>query len=157
MYKIAGLLLFVSVFLFGCLEPPVCSSPGSSGCVPPSPTATATIGPTPTIAVNATATIQVGQPRVIELKIYHTLYDPASITVHAGELITLLATSQYIAHHHGVTIDELGLNVDVQTPFDSTGTPITFTAPSTPGNYKIYCKTCYAGHPDIEATLVVQP
>lgn len=103
----------------------------------------------------------------IKLDIYHTGYEPSTITVNKGDKVKILAVAGPGTgwHKHAVTIDEYGINQAVRTEDDKNPQVIEFTADKT-GSFRIYCGTCddadgfgkgvKGTHPAIQATLIVK-
>ncbi|HUG14542.1 MAG TPA: cupredoxin domain-containing protein [Thermomicrobiales bacterium] len=79
-------------------------------------------------------------------------FDPDTISVSAGSEVTI-ALENPGAIPHSFTIDEADVDVELDAGESET---FTFTAPSEPGEYEIYCKI--AGHREagMVATLVVE-
>ena len=108
-----------------------------------------------------------GEVKEFKLLVSHGGYNHARITVNKGEVVRILATTQKSQewHKHGLTIDEYGINVAVQSSDLSNPVKIEFTADKV-GTFKIYCKTCNdddgwkgkqgSTHPNIQATLEVK-
>jgi plastocyanin len=72
----------------------------------------------------------------IEVVLMDTMtFEPSSITVSPGETVTLNVTNEG-ALPHNFSIE--GLDVDVDVAAGETETA-TFTAPSSPGEHKIFC------------------
>jgi len=100
------------------------------------------------------------------MTISHTFYNPSTITVNNGDMVRINAISARgtglesgLGHNHGITIDEY--NINVAAPSETTPVVINFVADKE-GTFTIYCKSCWDGpfgreHPDIRATLVVNP
>ena len=134
------LLLLAVIFVAGCTQP---VTPG-----PP--------GPNPN--TNETA-----QFKEVSMMIGHTFYNPVTITVERGQTLVIKAVAAQGtgSHNHGITIDEYSINEAVTTEAASNPVIIRFNA-NKPGTFNIYCKTCWdgpfgRGHPDIKATLIVNP
>ena len=78
-------------------------------------------------------------------------FAPATITVHAGQPVTLALTSSQGVH--GLASDELGIAQTMIVP-GKTET-VTFT-PAKPGTYVVHCSVpCGAGHADMKLTVNV--
>jgi len=117
---------------------------------------------------NQTTTAPPSAPGIKEfsMTIGHTFYNPSTITVNKGDTVRIMAVSATgtglesgVSHNHGITIDEYNINVAI--PSETRPVVISFVADKT-GTFSIYCKTCWDGpfgreHPDIRATLVVNP
>jgi len=91
--------------------------------------------------------------------IFHTRYEPNSISVNHGELVRLnVVTAKGTASYmHGITIDEYGISKLVTS--ETIPEAIEFVAEKK-GTFQIYCGTCDQGpfgreHPDIRLTLTV--
>ncbi len=80
------------------------------------------------------------------------------VSVKQGDKLRFLATSDLLAHSHGITIDDYGINEVIKVEDESKPKVIEFVA-SKAGTFKIYCKTCLTGifgpHPWMEAELEV--
>ena len=103
-----------------------------------------------------------GGTKTISIEIQHTGYVPNTITVNKGDHVKFLVNTAAgtSTHHHGITIDEYGINQIVQTEDKNSPQAIEFDATKA-GTFKIYCGTCKDGifgaeHPKIEATLIVR-
>lgn len=88
-------------------------------------------------------------PRIITMKAGDFFFDPKSISVKAGETVTITFTNS--TGHHDFSIDELGLRQPI-----SAGGSVTITAPSTPGRYAYYCSIGAHRTLGMEGTLVVE-
>ncbi|WP_163970453.1 cupredoxin domain-containing protein [Oceanobacillus halotolerans] len=74
-------------------------------------------------------------------------FDQEEYTVNAGETTDIQLTIDEGAH--GISIDELDLNID--------GEGSATITPEEPGEYTIYCNLpCGEGHDEMTATLIVQ-
>lgn len=91
-------------------------------------------------------------PRVIEVSAGESRFEPAVITVAAGERVVLKARTTD-GKKHGLSIKELG--VKVALPKTGEVVPIEFTAGER-GTYTIACSVyCGSGHSRMRAQLVV--
>ncbi len=81
--------------------------------------------------------------KTIEIKDFK--YSPATLTVKAGEKITVIDRD---ASGHSVTADDGSFDSGVLTK----DVPGTITAPTKPGTYAFHCLP----HPSIQGTLVVE-
>ena len=80
-------------------------------------------------------------------------FDPAKVTVHAGELTTFRLTSKEGVH--GLGSDALGLPATTIMPGKMAA--VTFT-PKKAGTYKLPCTiVCGAGHAEMAMTVIVLP
>jgi len=79
-------------------------------------------------------------------------FDPETLTVKAGEQVEI-ALSNDGATDHNMSIDEADFDEDLDS---NDAESFTFTAPDSPGEYKIYCDV--PGHEDagMTATLIVE-
>ncbi len=91
--------------------------------------------------------------------IFHTRYEPSSISVKQGSLVKLnvLTAEGTSTYMHGITIDDYGINQLVTS--ETSPTAITFKA-DRKGTFAAYCGTCPNGpfgreHPDIRMTIIV--
>ena len=77
--------------------------------------------------------------RVIEIKADSYFFKPDTITVEAGEPVTLSVTNEATFFPHNLTIKapEAGVDIVIETRAGETASA-TFT-PTTPGTYEIYC------------------
>ena len=108
---------------------------------------------------SGTETPTAGEVKEFTIAITHTSgYSPNTFTVNKGDTVRFLATSDPIAHKHGIAIDELGVNVEVTKSPSQSPQAIEFVADEA-GSFRIYCKTCESGplgaHPWITGTLTV--
>ena len=85
----------------------------------------------------------------IIMKSGNFFFEPNQISVSAGEEvhITFLENSGF----HTFVIDEINLNESIET-----GTTISFTAPSDPGNYAYYCDVGSHRSMGMEGVLIVK-
>ncbi len=91
--------------------------------------------------------------------IFHTRYEPGSISVRPGSMVRLnvLTAEGTSAHMHGIAIDDYGINELVTS--ETAPKAITFKA-DRKGTFTAYCGTCANGpfgreHPDIRMTIIV--
>lgn len=91
--------------------------------------------------------------------IFHTRYEPNTISVKQGSLVRLnvLAAEGTSSHMHGIAIDDYGINELAAS--ETTPKAITFKA-DRKGTFTAYCGTCAEGpfgreHPDIRMTIIV--
>lgn len=75
-------------------------------------------------------------------------FTPSTITAQTGQQVNVTFTNEGV---HTFAIDELGLDKKVNA-----GGTISFTAPSTPGNYRFYCSVGSHAALGMEGTLIVQ-
>ncbi len=94
--------------------------------------------------------------------IFHLGYAPKSFEVGKGDVVRFNAVLEpgTSTHKHGITIDEYGINVLVDSEDKNNPQVIEFAADQV-GTFKIYCKTCEEGifgkgHPPISAELIVK-
>ncbi len=90
-----------------------------------------------------TSTTSAVSGKTIEIKDFK--YAPATLTVKAGEKITVINRD---ASGHSVTADDGSFDSGVLTK----DVPGTITAPTKPGTYAFHC----VPHPSIQGTLVVE-
>lgn len=76
-------------------------------------------------------------------------FDPAAITASPGQQVSISFTGNEGVHTF--VIDELGLKKSI-----TVGTFVTFTAPSTPGNYAYYCDVGAHRKLGMEGVLMVK-
>lgn len=163
------LLLLVLVAISACIAPaapaapkpnviPNITSPAPQPNVTPPPIPAPTNSTTPTAPSIANVSVQ-----EVKMMIFHTSYNPNTITAKVGQKVRISAVADFgtSAHKHGVTIDALAVNRAVVTTDASNPEIIEFT-PTTAGTFTMYCGTCKdgifgTGHPDIRGTLTVQP
>lgn len=93
------------------------------------------------------------------ITVLHTRYEPNSISVRQGSLVSLnVVTAEGTSSHmHGIAIDGYGINALVTS--ETTPKAVTFRADSK-GTLTAYCGTCANGpfgreHPDIRMTIIV--
>ncbi len=99
------------------------------------------------------------QTEEFNVTIFHTSYEPSSISVKQGtfvrlNLFTAPGTSSYM---HGITIDGYGINELVTS--ETTPDVVMFRA-DRKGTFSAYCGTCANGpfgreHPEIKLTIIV--
>jgi cytochrome c oxidase subunit 2 len=88
----------------------------------------------------------------IDISAANWKFTPSTITVEAGQLVTLHVTAT--SGVHGIQSDELGIPKTAIAP--GKFVDVTFT-PKTPGTYKIHCAIpCGPGHGDMIITIVVK-
>lgn len=98
------------------------------------------------------ATPAASGPQVVNIKSLHMVLDVTTVTVKAGQPVRFVFVNGDDEKHNLVGIGE-GMNL--LSPDVPAGQTITYnwTAPSTPGTYKVVC----AYHPTVIFSLVVQP
>ena len=79
-------------------------------------------------------------------------FDPDTLTVKAGEEVQI-ALSNDGAIKHNMSIDDADVDQDLDGGDSKT---VTFTAPASPGEYKIYCNIPGHEAAGMEATLIVE-
>jgi plastocyanin len=79
-------------------------------------------------------------------------FDPESLTVKAGEDTEIALVNDGSAKHN-FSIDEVDVDVDLSA---NDGKSFTFTAPDSPGEYKIYCDIPGHESAGMVATLIVE-
>ncbi len=91
--------------------------------------------------------------------IFHTRYEPNSISVKQGSMVKLnvLTAEGTSSHMHGITIDDYGINELVTS--ETKPKTMTFRADGK-GTLVAYCGTCLNGpfgreHPEIKMTIVI--
>ncbi|MEK7442770.1 MAG: cupredoxin domain-containing protein, partial [Chloroflexota bacterium] len=91
-------------------------------------------------------------PQVVNIKSQHMVLDITTVTVKAGQPVRFVFVNGDDEKHNLVGIGE---TVNLLSPDVSAGQTMTYnwTAPSTPGTYKVVC----AYHPTATFSLVVQP
>ncbi len=159
-----ALLAVIAILLIaGCKAgqqpPPQASAPLSEQQAPPQPPELPAAPPAETGQEEAEK-IEAVTSNEVRMTIYHTGYEPSAIKVKKGSTMKIMATAQPVAHRHGITIDEFGVNEPVLSADENNPTVVTFI-PTQAGMFKIYCRTCWDGpfgrdHPDIQATLIVE-
>ena len=79
-------------------------------------------------------------------------FDPDQLTVKAGENVEIALVNNGSVKHN-LSIDEVDIDVDLN---QNNGISFDFTAPDSPGEYKIYC--AIPGHESagMTATLIVE-
>ena len=88
----------------------------------------------------------------IDLVASNWKFTPGTITVKAGEPVTLHVTSSEGVH--GLQSDELGIKQTMVMP--GKFVDVTFT-PTKPGTYQVHCSImCGAGHRDMVLTIKVE-
>lgn len=87
--------------------------------------------------------------RTINMKTGNFFYDPASITVKAGEEVKLVFETN--SGMHDFVIDEIDFKAQVKQ-----GESATFTAPTEPGTYAYYCSVGSHRAMGMEGVLIVE-
>jgi len=91
--------------------------------------------------------------RVSEYDAFQYGFSPDPLVVQAGETVRLLLKSLDVPH--GVMIPEVDLSTSI--PMDERK-PVEFTAPSTPGEYPIFCSVfCGPEHGNMKGRMIVLP
>lgn len=129
------------------VTPPAASSPAASGSaattvVPSATTTTTTTTMTPKPAVNVSAALDVG------LAAGNFSFTPNVIAAAPGQ--TVRVTMSGVSGFHTLVID------GVVKQSITTGTVVTFVAPTAPGSYPIYCDVGSHRANGMEGTLVVK-
>lgn len=91
------------------------------------------------------------EPRVVEIEAKRFEFQPAQITLKAGEPAVLRVHSQDVTH--GFYMKSLGIDATI-APGRITEVPVT---PRAPGRYSVICDHfCGAGHGNMKMTIVVE-
>ncbi|VVB70449.1 Nitrous-oxide reductase [uncultured archaeon] len=91
-----------------------------------------------------------GTAKTIKVRAFQFGFDPSTITVNQGDVVTIELTSSDVAH--GISIPGVGFDLKVDAGQTSSGT---FTA-SQKGTFPFRCNTvCGSGHRDMVGTLIV--
>lgn len=92
-------------------------------------------------------------------------FTPKEIRVKAGAVVTMDFWTQDSASHldggvHTMISDDLGLRVELPgaAAVSASRVAVTFTAPTTPGEYEIFCDTCCGGreNPTMRGAVIVE-
>ena len=137
-------LLFALLVVAGCASEQAVPSP-SPQAVPPSPQADGTpLAATPPSSSDSAV-------REFTMTAKQWEFDPATITVNAGETVRLSITSLDVAH--GFALPDFNVRSGIEP---GQATIVEFVA-DTPGTYTFFCSVyCGAGHSSMKGTLVVQ-
>ena len=79
-------------------------------------------------------------------------FDPDALTVNVGEEVEIALVNDG-ATKHNMSIDEVDVDEDLD---ENDGKSFTFTAPDSPGEYKIYCDIPGHESAGMVATLIVE-
>ncbi len=94
-----------------------------------------------------------GGVRGVEYDAFQYGFSPDPLVVQAGEPVQLLLKSLDVTH--GILIPEV--DVSASMPLDRRK-PVAFTAPSTPGEYPVFCSVfCGPEHGNMKGRMVVLP
>jgi plastocyanin len=109
-------------------------------------------GSTESTTATTAVTSDGGSAEVIAVKMTEMAFDPESITVGAGEEVTVELSNDG-AVEHNMSIDDADASHTLSAGDAET---VTFTAPSEPGEYKIYCDIPGHEAAGMVATLIVE-
>ncbi|MEK7632489.1 MAG: cupredoxin domain-containing protein [Patescibacteria group bacterium] len=152
-------------FLFGALvllgggcgssptvSPATTATPSATVSSPMAPIVPADDAATPAALVaTPPVTPSVAEPEILSVAMTtgNFFFDPATITTSPGQEVSISFTDN--EGTHTFLIDEIGLKKTI-----TTGTVVTFTAPTTPGNYAYYCDIGAHRKLGMEGVLIVK-
>lgn len=121
-----------------------------AGCVGQGQTTTTQATLTQATTQPTQTTIPSGSAKVFTITASQFKFDPDTITVNKGDVVTLKMTSIDVAH--GIGILDYGINVDLPPGQEK---DVTFTADKA-GTFNFFCNVpCGPGHRDMKGKLVV--